>query len=614
MSSSIKLTNSSGKIVTITNPDTTSADVAVDLLNNAYTIATVDDFGTVPVGYTTVIVKDTDRGGVFNRIASTTANGGTIFDGTTGYSWERQYSGAVNVKWFGAKGDGVTDDTVAINYVFANFDSILIPYATYNVTSVKVNTTYNYIQSDDAIFYGIATLAEDAILVFEDARETILRGRLRIQTDGNATTPVYHDNYSCGVLIKSTGTSGDNSQFMYLQGIRCSNIKAGIVSGGLFGEPAQSYLAQSEIWIEDYQCRGVLQPFYSNAINGYITLSNCLLVGNKFEASSSWWDYADGWCIRADEGAVNVVGTELQRSTGVGYAIYGKGIFISNGIHEYSCPNYITGTVTLTDISNGYFGQAGKVWMYVDAAAEGALNLSNVVVRRPAGVSSTDSTNMIECAPNDFRINITNSLFTEWRYTLNGANSHFIKGGRVQITASKIESAQGDFFLDNYKPNGLLLSCDGTDMVTTQNQTNKSGWVMTGTPASGSWFAQSPDTYDGKNAIRIYSPATSIRIQTPFIDVGGIENIIIDMLAKSVSTGTGYLRIYVNYYDSADNYVAQSTPFNFDFNRFAYNGYQDALLPLRVFQTKNKAATRIKIEFYLSTMTFDFTDFKVILN
>lgn len=115
MSSSIKLTNSSGKIVTITNPDTTSADVAVDLLNNAYTIATVDDFGTVPVGYTTVIVKDTDRGGVFNRIASTTANGGTIFDGTTGYSWERQYSGAVNVKWFGADSAGVVDSYSAIN-------------------------------------------------------------------------------------------------------------------------------------------------------------------------------------------------------------------------------------------------------------------------------------------------------------------------------------------------------------------------------------------------------------------------------------------------------------------------------------------------------------------
>ena len=139
MSSSIKLKNSSGKIVTITNPDTTSADVAVDLLNNAYTIATVDDFGTVPVGYTTVIVKDTDRGGVFNRIASTTANGGTIFDGTTGYSWEGQYSGAVNVKWFGAKGDEINDDTNSIKMCISvvaknNGGSVFVPFGTYKTT------------------------------------------------------------------------------------------------------------------------------------------------------------------------------------------------------------------------------------------------------------------------------------------------------------------------------------------------------------------------------------------------------------------------------------------------------------------------------------------------
>jgi hypothetical protein len=99
----------------------------------AYTVSTVADLASVPSSYTTAIVKDIDRGGTFIWSSTGTANGGTVFAGATGY-WTRQYSGAVNVKWFGAVGDGITDDTSAIQ-TFINTGGGYVPSGIYIVTS-----------------------------------------------------------------------------------------------------------------------------------------------------------------------------------------------------------------------------------------------------------------------------------------------------------------------------------------------------------------------------------------------------------------------------------------------------------------------------------------------
>lgn len=45
---------------------------------------------------------------------TSTDNGGTVIVSSNGKRWKRVYDGAVSVKWFGAVGDGVTDDTAAI--------------------------------------------------------------------------------------------------------------------------------------------------------------------------------------------------------------------------------------------------------------------------------------------------------------------------------------------------------------------------------------------------------------------------------------------------------------------------------------------------------------------
>jgi nitrous oxidase accessory protein NosD len=85
-------------------------------------------------------VIDPDKAGLVANWASTQALYFT--PEVTGQGcWVREYSGAVNVKWFGAKGDGVSDDTNAIQ---ASLNSsavkVYMPYGIYfiNTSSITV--------------------------------------------------------------------------------------------------------------------------------------------------------------------------------------------------------------------------------------------------------------------------------------------------------------------------------------------------------------------------------------------------------------------------------------------------------------------------------------------
>lgn len=98
-------------------------------------------------GYTSI----GDGGGgsfYWDSISSTTANVGTVFaanEGGTG-RWKRVLdSGPIDVKWFGATGDGATDDVAAlqatIDYVIASGRrEVRAPYGTYKCTT-QINIT-----------------------------------------------------------------------------------------------------------------------------------------------------------------------------------------------------------------------------------------------------------------------------------------------------------------------------------------------------------------------------------------------------------------------------------------------------------------------------------------
>ncbi len=114
-----------------------------------YSVPTVGDLPTTGVEENqTIVVTDEDRGGVFIARDSGEPNEGTIFNGGS-LNWHRQYDGAVNVKWFGAKGDGSTDNKNAYSKI-----------ETFTATKPGVNLIFEegiYFSSSTFVLTGVNT-------------------------------------------------------------------------------------------------------------------------------------------------------------------------------------------------------------------------------------------------------------------------------------------------------------------------------------------------------------------------------------------------------------------------------------------------------------------------
>jgi len=104
-------------------------------------------------GYTTA--NDNAFGSNFfkwNPTSTVADNGGTIIKltGTLTGRYELQYSGAVDVKWFGADATGVADSTAAIQATINSSDNIYIPKGNYSISGTLSITNGQHVHGDGA--------------------------------------------------------------------------------------------------------------------------------------------------------------------------------------------------------------------------------------------------------------------------------------------------------------------------------------------------------------------------------------------------------------------------------------------------------------------------------
>lgn len=171
------ITKSNGKYIT------TSVDSIDDLPSTGVEGQTVEVLnywsdGTVGGGGTFVWYLKTDGSLGINYDPTSQHNGGTIFDpavaagvyepdtesASTG-CWVRQYDGAVNVKWFGAKGTGTVNDTSAVEKVINTFTAIIIKDGTFAVDIDTLHVTQNdtYIAQVNSTIIPYTALATNTL-------------------------------------------------------------------------------------------------------------------------------------------------------------------------------------------------------------------------------------------------------------------------------------------------------------------------------------------------------------------------------------------------------------------------------------------------------------------
>ncbi len=308
----------------------------------------------------------------------------------SGTEWKVQNKSFMNVKDYGAVGDGVADDTVAIqnclnDQTYPQAYTLFFPDGSYAVSSLYTSV------SEKILNFGVANLMANS----NSPKKAILEIRNHAtKINGMRLDGAFKTNYDCALSFNSI-QNGDFPNFCYINGLTIFNAKIGVLYGAITN-PISDTVSENHITL--MRTRSVEKCIFANQVPlGWLYVGNSVLDCQAYDwGTSPNFDHNNS-CIYEGGAITSFNNCEFVKAESrLGNAFVNNfQLHITGCSAEIACTLIRLKDTAITQISNfniPFYNSISTIFD-IDHDSKGDLFVTNMRINRVTGAS--DPTNAV---------------------------------------------------------------------------------------------------------------------------------------------------------------------------------------------------------------------------